>query len=107
MCDELFWVNLHDVLMVPIGLMVGSYVCSATGLGPLGEAGHGEFDQVYPTLLPGGYQAVRSLGIPGHHSRNRDTARVGLGVPGPARRPEVLRLLGIQAQLGATEELRT
>lgn len=77
MCDELFWVNLHDVLMVPIGLMVGSYVCSATGLGPLREAGHGEFNQAYPTPLLGGCQAVRSLGTPGHCSRSRDTARAG------------------------------
>lgn len=68
-----------------------------------------EFDCAYPTLVPGRCQAM------GPHPRGRGvqleipgTARAGLGVPGlhGGRGCPVLRLLGTQGPLGATEELR-
>lgn len=40
------------------------HIWSATGLGPLMEAGCRKFDCVHPTLLPGGHLTMRSLRSP-------------------------------------------
>lgn len=71
--------------------MVGSYVSSSTGLGPLGRLDSGsltgKFDRAYCSPSQGGCPAVRSHGTPLRGGEAQtvawDTAGAGSGVPGP------------------------
>lgn len=82
---------------------------STTRLRLLWEVGCRSLIALTPTLAPGGCQAMgphpRVGGVP---LEVPGTTRAGLGVPGPhgGQGCLVLRLLGTQVPLGATEELR-
>lgn len=69
---------------MPVILMSGygvSHIHSATGLGTWVEVGHRSFDCAYPTLAPGGCQAMGSFRTPllGVGERSPGDSRSWLG----------------------------
>lgn len=73
-----------------------SPICSTTGLGLLGEVGHGSFDCTYPQCLGAGIGLWEALG---HHLGGGAQSEV----PGPAGSPGRL----VPRLLGTAEEMRT
>lgn len=67
--------------------LVGSRVHSATGLGPLGEAGHGKFDCAYLPHPATARWVVGHRAAPGHRSRGGEArselGAAGIGLGGP------------------------